>query len=115
MYRFSRSQLDRAGVSGERRISDAVAEADRARSGSSSCVGIRIGRCPASSDRSASRVERLADLTELNVARASTSVPPAVASDEIVTQSAIPAILAGLVRVRPGSAEGRPALLRVGR
>jgi hypothetical protein len=33
----------------------------------------------------------LADLTELNVATASTSVPPAVASDEIVTQSAISA------------------------
>jgi hypothetical protein len=30
----------------------------------------------------------LADLTELNVATASTSVPPAVASDEIVVQSA---------------------------
>jgi hypothetical protein len=31
----------------------------------------------------------LADLTELNVATASTSVPPAVARDEIVTQSAM--------------------------
>jgi hypothetical protein len=31
----------------------------------------------------------LADLTELKVATASTSVPPAVANDEIVTQSAI--------------------------
>jgi hypothetical protein len=29
----------------------------------------------------------LEDLTELNVATASTKVPPAVASDEIVTQS----------------------------
>ena len=44
---------------------------------------------PTSSDCSATRAERLADLTELNVAIASTSVPPAVASDEIVTQSAI--------------------------
>jgi hypothetical protein len=31
----------------------------------------------------------LDDLTELNVAMASTRVPPAVASEEIVTQSAI--------------------------
>src|SRR6185437_6515237 len=38
---------------------------------------------------SATRADRLADLTELNVATASTSVPPAVASEEIVTQSAM--------------------------
>ena len=57
--------------------------------GSSSRDGIRTGRRPASSDRSATRAERLADLTELNVATASTSVPPAVASEEIVTQSAM--------------------------
>jgi hypothetical protein len=44
---------------------------------------------PISIDFSATRAERLADLTELNVATANTSVPPAVASDEIVTQSAI--------------------------
>ena len=44
---------------------------------------------PISIDFSATRAERLADLTELNVATASTSVPPAVASEEIVTQSAI--------------------------
>jgi hypothetical protein len=31
----------------------------------------------------------LADLTELKVATASTSVPPAVASEEMVAQSAI--------------------------
>src|SRR5205807_9587290 len=43
---------------------------------------------PASSERSATRAERFADLTELNVATASTSVPPAVASEEIVVQSA---------------------------
>jgi len=42
----------------------------------------------ASSDRSATRDERLAERTEANVAPASTSVPPAVASAEIVTQSA---------------------------
>ena len=41
------------------------------------------------SDRSAVRAARFADLTELKVATASTSVPPAVASEEIVTQSAI--------------------------
>ncbi len=43
---------------------------------------------PASSERSATRAERFADLTELKVATARTSVPPAVASDEIVAQSA---------------------------
>ena len=58
-------------------------------SGSSSREGISTGRIPIRNDRSATRAERLADLTELNVATASTSVPPAVASEEIVTQSAI--------------------------
>ena len=43
---------------------------------------------PASSDCSARRAERFAERTAANVAPASTSVPPAVASDEIVTQSA---------------------------
>jgi hypothetical protein len=38
-------------------------------------------------ERSATRAERLADLTELKVATASTRVPPAVASEERVTQS----------------------------
>ncbi len=50
---------------------------------------ISTGRNPASSESSATRADRLADLTELKVATASTSVPLAVASDEIVTQSAI--------------------------
>jgi len=36
---------------------------------------------------SATRAERFADRTEAKVATASTSVPPAVASDEIVAQS----------------------------
>jgi hypothetical protein len=45
------------------------------------------GRIPIIRERSATRAERLADLTELNVATASTSVPPAVASEEMVTQS----------------------------
>ena len=56
---------------------------------SSSCDGISTGRIPASSDRSATRAERFADLTDENVATARTSVPPAVASEEMVTQSAI--------------------------
>ena len=47
------------------------------------------GRRPASSERSAPRAEALAERTELNVATASTRVPPAVASAEIVAQSAI--------------------------
>jgi hypothetical protein len=42
----------------------------------------------ASSDRSATRDERLAERTDANVAPASTSVPPAVARAEMVTQSA---------------------------
>jgi hypothetical protein len=57
--------------------------------GSSSRDGTSTGRSPESSARSATRAERLADFTELNVATASTSVPPAVAKEEIVTQSAI--------------------------
>jgi hypothetical protein len=44
---------------------------------------------PASSERSATRAERLPDLIEPKVAIASTSVPPAVAIEEIVDQSAI--------------------------
>jgi hypothetical protein len=56
---------------------------------SSWCVGISTGRRPASSERSATRADWLAERTELKVATASTNVPPAVASDEIVTQSAI--------------------------
>jgi hypothetical protein len=51
------------------------------------------GRNPASSDRSATRAARFADLTEAKVAPASTSVPPAVASEEIVTQSAMPSAI----------------------
>jgi hypothetical protein len=43
---------------------------------------------PAISARSVARAERLAERTDANVAAARTSVPPAVASAEIVTQSA---------------------------
>lgn len=57
--------------------------------GSSSFDGTSTGRRPTSSDCSATRADRFADRTELNVATASTRVPPAVASEEIVTQSAI--------------------------
>ena len=49
--------------------------------------GINIGRSPTSSARSATRAERFADRTAAKVASASTSVPAAVASAEIVTQS----------------------------
>src|SRR5437016_1701684 len=56
---------------------------------SSRCDGTSNGRSPARSDSSATRAAWLADRTDMNVAPASTSVPPAVASDEIVTQSAI--------------------------
>ena len=46
------------------------------------------GRNPAMSARLRDRAERLDDLTAENVATARTSVPPAVAIDEMVTQSA---------------------------
>ena len=52
------------------------------------CDGISSGRSPAWSARSATRAERLDERTDEKVATASTSVPPAVASDEMVTQSA---------------------------
>src|SRR5947209_2657119 len=45
------------------------------------------GRSPSSSDCSATRAARFADRTEANVATARMSVPAAVASAEIVTQS----------------------------
>src|SRR5262249_25088748 len=51
------------------------------------------GRRFARSDSSATRAARFADRTDANVATASTSVPPAVASEEIVTQSATRVIL----------------------
>src|SRR6516225_9999875 len=71
-------------------------------SGSSSRDCTSTGRRCSWSATSAIRAERLADRTEANVATASTSVPPAVASEEIVAQSAI----------RPsGPGEGRRALL----
>src|SRR3954468_5189124 len=56
--------------------------------GSSSLDGISNGRTLASNVSSASRALRLAERTDAKVATASTSVPPAVASEEIVTQSA---------------------------
>src|SRR3954447_863694 len=64
------------------------------------CVGssrrelTRIGRRCSCSAVSAMRAERLAERTDANVATASTRVPPAVASEEIVTQSAIASALA---------------------
>src|SRR5436190_7804130 len=51
--------------------------------------GTSTGRMLANRARSVTRAERLADRTAANVAPASTSVPPAVASAEIVTQSAL--------------------------
>jgi hypothetical protein len=47
------------------------------------------GRTPASSERSAVRALRFDDRTALYVARARTNVPPAVANEEIVAQSAM--------------------------
>src|SRR5206468_10089675 len=54
---------------------------------SSAREGTRSGRCPARSDCSATRAARLAERTEATVTPASTSVPPADARAEIVTQS----------------------------
>ena len=48
------------------------------------------GRIPLSSASSATRADRLEERTDENVATASTSVPAAVASEEIVCQSATP-------------------------
>ena len=49
------------------------------------------GRSPANRARSAVRAVRLLERTDENVAMANTSVPPAVASEEIVAQSVIQA------------------------
>src|SRR5689334_24076797 len=57
--------------------------------GSSSFDGSSSGRSPTRSDCSATRAARFADFTELNVAAARTSVPPALAIAEMVTQSAM--------------------------
>src|SRR5207237_2300075 len=46
------------------------------------------GRIPARSERSAALAARLAERTDANVAPARTRVPPAVAKEEIATQSA---------------------------
>src|SRR4249920_3185438 len=56
--------------------------------GSSGRDGMSSGRSPAISERSATRADLFDDRTAENVAPASTSVPPAVASEEMVTQSA---------------------------
>src|SRR5215467_1674909 len=57
--------------------------------GSSEREGTSSGRWPASSDCSATRAARFAERTEATVTPARTSVPPAEASAEIVTQSAM--------------------------
>ena len=59
-------------------------------SGSTSREPLKSGRIPAWSARSATRAERFEDHTETNVAIASARVPAAVASAEIVAQSATP-------------------------
>src|SRR4051794_24035812 len=80
---------------------------------SSNRDGTNTGLSPASRARSVARAERLAERTDANVAAASTSVPPAVASAEIVVQSATGAILkvfcwrrrrAPALQVAPGEA-----------
>jgi hypothetical protein len=53
--------------------------------------GISTGRNPTNNARSAVRADRLLERVAEKVAMASTSVPPAVASEEIVAQSVIPA------------------------
>src|ERR1700683_2852182 len=67
--------------------------------GSSGLEGISSGRPPDRRASSATRAVRLPERTDANVAAASTSVPPAVASAEIVTQLAI---AASYQHTRPG-------------
>ncbi len=57
--------------------------------GSSIRDGRRSGRNPTWSERSATRAALFAERTDEKVARARTSVPPAVAADVIVAQSAM--------------------------
>src|SRR5437016_216733 len=57
--------------------------------GSSNRDGRRSGRKPTWSVRSATRAALFAERTDENVAMARTSVPPAVAADAIVAQSAM--------------------------
>src|SRR3954447_3358732 len=61
--------------------------------GSSGRDGTSSGRIPARSARSVAWAERFDDRTDANVAPARTSVPNAVANDEIVVQSVTRAIL----------------------
>src|SRR5215213_5559924 len=75
-------------------------------SGSSSREGISSGRNPTWRARSAVRAAWLAERTEAKVATASTRVPPAVASDEIVTQSAIAGQGTGVLGRRAGLGVG---------
>ena len=56
---------------------------------SSSRDGMSSGRIPICIEYSANRADRFADRTDAKVAKASTRVPPAVASEAIVVQSAI--------------------------
>src|SRR5581483_7802762 len=65
--------------------------------------GASTGRMDASSARSVVRAARLPDRTAANVAAASTSVPPAVANEEIVDQSAIVRSYGRAVHRWPGS------------
>ena len=68
----------------------------------------------ASSDVSAARAARFAERTEAKVAPARTSVPPAVASDEIVTQSAMDAatrLSAMRERVKVACVQAEPVVL----
>src|SRR5438445_3497882 len=79
--------------------------------GSSKREGNRSGRSPAWRVRSAVRAAPLADRTEAKVATASTRVPPAVASAEIVVQSAIRGRYAEIGRFDhlPDGGSGAPA------
>src|SRR5437763_3749977 len=74
--------------------------------GSSARDGTRSGRWPASSDCSATRAARFAERTDATVTPASTSVPPADARAEIVTQSATARVYGAarnVTRMRHGS------------
>src|SRR6185436_5454054 len=80
--------------------------------GSSASDGTSSGRIPVSSASSATRAERFDTRTAENVATASTRVPPAVASEEIVCQSATEETLERRRRERVAIA-GRTRLVAV--
>jgi DNA-binding NarL/FixJ family response regulator len=86
MYTFPFTISTPAPPPGTWTVTLSMKPASRARSSGVDCI--ISGRRPARSDVSATRAARFADRTDAYVVPARTSVPPAVASAEMVTQSA---------------------------